>query len=581
MARVVIDPVTRIEGHLRIEAEVNGNQITDAWSSGTMFRGIELILRGRDPREAWIWAQRICGVCTTVHALASVRAVEDALGIEVPENARLVRNIIAGTQNAQDHIIHFYHLHALDWVDITLALKADPAKTSQLAQSISDWPKSSTTYFKGIQDRVKTLASSGQLSLFSSGDWGHPAYQLPPEANLMAVAHYIEALELQREFVRIQAVLGGKNPHPQTYLVGGMASAIDANEPGAVINQERIDLMNQLVKSAQTFVQQVYLPDVLAIAGFYREWFDHGEGLGNFMAYGDYSSAGVKDAANFFIPRGMILGRDLTTVHPVDVSNVTEYVTHSWYEYAEGDRVGKHPSQGETKPKYSGPKPPYEYLKTDEKYSWLKSPRYADKPMEVGPLARTLVAYASGHQKVKQAVDGTLAKLNLQPTALFSTMGRIAARAIEADIMVGELSGWIDQLNHNMHSGNVKIHNGEKWNPDTWPKSCQGFGFHEAPRGSLGHWIEIENKKIANYQAVVPSTWNAGPRDPKGQRGAYEAALQGTPIYDPERPLEILRTVHSFDPCLACAVHVVNAKGQRYGGRPSAYAGINAASPRL
>lgn len=578
MARVVIDPVTRIEGHLRIEAEVDGNQVKDAWSSGTMFRGIELILRGRDPREAWIWAQRICGVCTTVHALASVRAVEDALGIEVPENARLVRNIIAGTQNAQDHIIHFYHLHALDWVDITLALKADPAKTSQLAQSISDWPKSSATYFKGIQDRVKTLASNGQLSLFSSGDWGHPAYRLPPEANLMAVAHYIEALELQREFVRIQAVLGGKNPHPQTYLVGGMASAIDANEPGAVINPERINLMNQLVKSAQTFVQQVYLPDVLAIAGFYREWFNYGEGLGNFMAYGDYSNAGVKDAANFFIPRGMILGRDLSTVHPVDVSHVTEYVTHSWYEYAEGDNVGKHPAQGETKPKYSGPKPPYDFLKTDEKYSWLKSPRYDDKPMEVGPLARTLVAYASGHQKVKQAVDGTLAKLSLPPSALFSTMGRIAARAVEADMMVGELSGWIEQLNHNMESGNVKIHNGEKWNPDTWPKSCQGFGFHEAPRGSLGHWIEIENKKIANYQAVVPSTWNAGPRDPQGQRGAYEAALRGTPIHDPERPLEILRTVHSFDPCLACAVHVVDAKGHRYGHRPAAYAGIATAS---
>lgn len=574
MARVVIDPVTRIEGHLRIEAEVEGHQVKDAWSSGTMFRGIELILRGRDPREAWIWAQRICGVCTTVHALASVRSVEDALGIEIPENARLVRNIIAATQNVQDHIIHFYHLHALDWVDVTAAVKADPAKTSQLAQSISEWPLSSTTYFKGIQDRIKTLVSSGQLSLFSSGDWGHPAYQLPPEANLMAVAHYIEALDLQREFVRIQAVLGGKNPHPQTYLVGGMASTIDANEPGATVNPERIDLMRQLVKNARAFVQQVYLPDVLAIAGFYRDWFNHGEGLGNFMAYGDYSSAGVKDASNFFIPRGIILGRDLSKVHPVDVSNVTEYVTHSWYEYSGGDQVGKHPAQGETKPKYSGPKPPYEYLKTDEKYSWLKSPRYDNKPMEVGPLARVLVAYASGRPQVKQSVDAVLQKLNLPPTALFSTMGRIAARALEADIMIGQLEGWIDQLHHNMASGNVRIHNGEKWNPDTWPKSCQGFGFHEAPRGSLGHWIEIENKKIVNYQAVVPSTWNAGPRDPQGQRGAYEAALQGTPISDPERPLEILRTVHSFDPCLACAVHVVNANGQRYGAKPSPYSGI-------
>ena len=564
MARIVIDPVTRIEGHLRIEAEVDGHQVTDAWSSGTMFRGIELILRDRDPREAWIWAQRICGVCTTVHALASVRAVEDALGIEIPDNARLVRNLIAGSQFVQDHVIHFYHLHALDWVDVTLALKADPAKTAQIAQSISEWPKSSTTYFKGIQDRVKSLVSSRQLSLFSSGDWGHPAYQLPPEVNLLAVAHYIEALEFQRDFIRIHAVLGGKNPHPQTYLVGGISTAMDANEPEAVINPERITLMNQLVETAQTFVKQVLLPDVLAVAGVYKDWFHYGEGLGNFMAYGDYPSSGVKDSAGFLFPRGLILNRDLSTVHPVDPKNVTEYVTHSWYEYSGGDQVGKHPSQGETKPRYSGPKPPYEHLKTDEKYSWLKSPRYDDKPVEVGPLARALVAYASGNGEIKKRIDGTLAKLNLPPTALYSTMGRIAARALEADYMADALSGWLQELNNNMAHGNVAIHNREKWDPDTWPKSCQGFGLEEAPRGSLGHWVQIENKKIVNYQAVVPSTWNAGPRDAHGQRGAYEAALLKTPIADPERPLEILRTVHSFDPCLACAVHVVDATGRRY-----------------
>ncbi|MHB1023815.1 MAG: nickel-dependent hydrogenase large subunit [Acidobacteriaceae bacterium] len=564
MSRVVIDPVTRIEGHLRIEAEVDGHQVTDAWSSGTMFRGIELILRGRDPREAWIWAQRICGVCTTVHALASVRAVENALGVEVPDNARLIRNLIAGSQNIHDHIIHFYHLHALDWVDVTLALKADPAKTSQIAQSISDWPKSSTVYFKGVQDRVKALVASGQLSLFSSGDWGHPAYQLPPEVNLLAVAHYIEALELQREFIRIHAVLGGKNPHPQTYLVGGMATAMDANEPEAAINPERITLLNQLVANAKTFVHQVYIPDVMAIAGFYREWFNHGEGLGNFMAYGDYPSGSIKDPAGFLLPRGILLNRDLSTVHPIDTKNITEYVTHSWYEYSGGDQVGKHPSQGETNPKYSGPKPPYEYLKTDEKYSWLKSPRYDDKPMEVGPLARMLVAYASGSAPVKKLVDGTLTKLNVPATALFSTMGRIAARALEAEFMVDKLSAWVQQLDDNMAHGNVRIHNNEMWDPESWPKSCQGFGLEEAPRGSLGHWVEIENKKIVNYQAVVPSTWNAGPRDAHGQRGAYEAALRGTPIADPERPLEILRTVHSFDPCLACAVHVVTASGRSY-----------------
>ncbi len=561
MARIVIDPVTRIEGHLRIEVEVNDHKVTDAWSSGTMFRGIELILRGRDPREAWIWAQRICGVCTTVHALASVRAVENALGAEIPENARIVRNIIAATQNTHDHIIHFYHLHALDWVDVMSALKADPAKTAQLAQSISDWPKSSAVYFKAVQDRVKTLADSRQLSLFGGGDWGHPAYKLPPEANLLAVAHYIEALKLQREFIRIQAVLGGKNPHPQTYLMGGMATTMDGNEADAVINPERITLLNQLVANAQTFVRQVYLPDVLAIAGFYPEWFQHGAGIGNYMTYGDYSGDSTKSASGFSFPRGIVLGRDLATVLPLDPKNVTEYVTRSWYEYPDGDQAAKHPAQGVTDPKYSGPKPPYEFLKTEEKYSWMKSPRYDNKPMEVGPLARTLVAYASGNPQVKLLVDGTLAKLNLPPTALFSTLGRVAARALEADIMVSRLSDWVAQLDNNMAHGDVRLHNGDKWNPNSWPKSAQGFGFHEAPRGSLGHWVEIDNKKIVNYQVIAPSTWNAGPRDVQQQRGPYEAALLDTPIADPERPLEVLRTVHSFDPCLACAVHVVQANG--------------------
>ncbi|SEF91828.1 hydrogenase large subunit [Bryocella elongata] len=560
MARVVIDPVTRIEGHLRIEVEVQGNRVTDAWSSGTMFRGIEKIVRGRDPREAWIWAQRICGVCTTVHALASVRAVEDALGIEVPENAKLVRNIIAGTQNVHDHIVHFYHLHALDWVDVTLALKADPAKTSQLAQSISDWPKSSTAYFKTVQDRVKTLVASGQLSLFSSGDWGHSAYVLPPEVNLLAVAHYIEALDLQREVVRIHAVLGGKNPHLQTYLVGGMASGLDPDEPGAAINSQTVMLLNQLAKNAETFVKQVYLPDVLAIASFYKDWFSIGEGIGNYMAYGDLTLGKQTDPVGYFFPRGIIMNRDLSKVHEMDPQKIAEYVAHSYYDY-DG---GLHPSKGETNPNYTGPKPPFEQLNTDGKYSWVKSPRYDNHAMEVGPLARTLIAYASGRQNVKQQVDGALAKLNLPATALFSTMGRIAARAIEAGIIIGEVETWINKLEDNLGHGNVRIHDGAMWNPDNWPKSCAGFGLEEAPRGSLGHWIEIEDKKIANYQAVVPSTWNAGPRDGTGQRGAYEQSLLNTPIANPDRPLEVLRTVHSFDPCMSCAVHVVQPNGQLY-----------------
>ena len=562
MARIVVDPVTRIEGHLRIEAQVEGGMISDAWSSGTMFRGIELILRGRDPREAWIWAQRICGVCTMVHALASVNAVENALGIEVPDNARLVRNIIAATQTIQDHVVHFYHLHALDWVDVVSALKADPAKTSQLAQSISDWPLSSAKYFKGVQDRVATLVASKQLSLFGAGYWGHPAYHLPPEANLMAVAHYLEALTFQKEFIRIHAVLGGKNPHLQTFLVGGMATSLDPNEPNATVNPERIDFLLEVAKSAGAFVSQVYIPDVLAVAGFYMDWFGRGEGLGNFMCYGAYPQGSIQDPSNFFLPRGMILNRDLSKVHPVDTANVAEYIAHSWYEYSSGDQSSKHPFDGETNPKYSGPNPPYDFLQVDQKYSWLKAPRYQDQPMEVGPLARMLVSYASGQPDVKALVDATLAKLKAPATALFSTLGRIAARALETQLLASRLVGWVEELGNNIASGNVRIHNGEKWDPNSWPDTARGFGFFEAPRGSLGHWVEIEDKAIKNYQAVVPSTWNAGPRDARGQRGAYEAALLKTPVADPERPLELLRTIHSFDPCLACAVHVVDAAGQ-------------------
>lgn len=564
MARIVVDPVTRIEGHLRIEAEVQNGAITDAWSSGTMFRGIELILRGRDPREAWIWTQRICGVCTTVHALASVRAVEDALGIEVPDNARIIRNVIGATQYIQDHVIHFYHLHALDWVDVELALKADPGKTSQLAESISSWPKSSRSYFKTIQDRVKSLVESKQLSLFSSGYWGHPAYHLPPEANLLAVAHYIEALEFQRDFIRIHAVLGGKNPHLQTYLVGGMASAMDPDEPHAPINSERITFLAEVAKSAQQFVEQVYIPDVLAVAGFYKDWFGRGEGLGNFLSYGEYPMGGIHDANRFFLPRGAILGRDLSKVHPVDPEKVTEYVTHSWYEYSGGDSAPKHPFDGETQPKYTGPKPPFEHLDVDQKYSWLKSPRFMDTPMEVGPLARLLVAYASGHAEVKELVNAVLTKLKAPASALFSTLGRIAARAIETQLMARVVPKWIDELGNNLAHGKLRVHSGEKWDPSTWPKSARGWGFHEAPRGSLGHWVQIEDRAIKNYQCVVPTTWNAGPRDAKGQRGAYEASLLKTPVADPERPVEILRTIHSFDPCLACAVHVTDARGQRF-----------------
>jgi len=561
MSTIVIDPVTRIEGHLRIEAKVDGGKVTEAYSSGTMFRGMELILKGKDPREAWLWAQRICGVCTTVHAHASVYAVEDALGIEIPPNARLVRNLIAGAQHIQDHVIHFYHLHALDWVDVAGALNASPSGTAALAQSISPWPKSSESYFSGIKDRVKKLVDSGQLSLFASGYWGHPAYKLPPEANLLAVAHYLEALEWQRDVIRVHAVLGGKNPHPQTYLVGGMASAIDANSPNA-INLERIAFMAERIRTMRQFVEQVYVPDVKAVASFYPEWWSLGAGHKNYLSYGALQQGNRTDEGKFTFPRGIILDGDLGTVHEVDQKKITESIARSYYEYAGGDGAPLHPWDGETSPKYTGPTPPYLNLNLDTKYSWLKSPRYDGKPMEVGPLARMLVAYGAGNSRVQELVNGALTELKLEPAALFSTLGRVAARALETVYLLDLMDQWLTELAANMQSGDVRIHDGTKWDPSTWPKEAQGWGFHEAPRGALGHWVKIKDGKIENYQAVVPSTWNAGPRDEQGVTGPYEASLVDTPVADPERPLELLRTIHSFDPCLACAVHVVDATGR-------------------
>lgn len=555
MAKIVIDPITRIEGHLRIEAELNGNRVADAWSSSTMFRGIEKILEGRDPRDAWVFTQRFCGVCTTVHSIASIRSVENALGIRIPPNAELIRNIIMGVQNVHDHVIHFYHLHALDWVDITAALKADPAKTAALAASLSDWPLNSATYFKGVQDRLAAFVKGGRLGPFANAYWGHPAYKLPAEANLMATAHYLEALEWQKDIIRIHAILGSKNPHPQTFLVGGMAIAIDPDSPTA-LNADKLAEIRGLLAKARDFVEKVYMPDLLAVASHYKEWAGIGGGVGNFMSYGDFPSDNSGKQDVLWMPRGMILNRDLSRVHPVDQDKITEYVDHSWYEYAGGAGKGLHPWDGETAWNYTGPKPPYEHLDTSGKYSWVKSPRYAGLPMEVGPLARCLVGYASGHREIRQAVDHVLARLQVRPDALFSTLGRTAARGIETQVIARKLPQWLDALIGNIKGGDLTVHNNEKWDPDTWPKDAKGYGWHEAPRGALGHWIRIRDRKILNYQAVVPSTWLAGPRDAKGVRGPYEAALVGTPVADPKRPLEILRTIHSFDPCLACAVHL-------------------------
>jgi Ni,Fe-hydrogenase I large subunit len=561
MTRVAIDPITRIEGHLRIEVEVNNGVVTDAWSSGTMFRGLELILQGRDPRDAWVFAQRACGVCTTVHALASVRAVENALGLKIPRNARLVRNLIAGSQFVQDHVIHFYHLHALDWVDVVSALQADPAATAALAGSISDWPTNSTGNFKTVQAKLQAFVNSGQLGPFSNGYWGHPAYKLPPEANLMAVAHYLEALDWQRNVIRIHAILGGKNPHPQSYVVGGMAMDVDLNSPTALTDR-RLSNIAQLVQSAQDFVNGVYIPDVLAVAGFYKDWAGIGTGIGNYMAYGDFPEDDTGQPSGFYLPRGRIMNRDLTKVEAVDQSGVGESVSHSWYTYGGDDGELKHPWDGVTDPKYAGPTPPYDTLAGYDKYSWLKAPRYQDEPMEVGPLARMLVAYASNHPDVKPAVDGVLSALGVGAEALFSTLGRVAARAIETKLLAAKLSTWQQELGANLNSGDLAVADTSKWDPGSWPSDAKGWGMEEAPRGSLAHWVVIKDQRIANYQLVVPSTWNGSPRYAKGRRGAWEEALIGTPVADPSKPVEILRTIHSFDPCLACAVHVHDQDGR-------------------
>ncbi len=495
-----------------------------------------------------------------MHAICSVRAVENALGLTIPDNARIVRNLLEGAQFIQDHVIHFYHLHALDWVDIVSALSADPTATSDLARSVSDWRNSSPVYFQGVRDRLQTYVDSGQLGLFANAYWGHPAYKLPAEANLLAVAHYLEALDWQREIIKMHAILGGKNPHPQTYLVGGVAIPVDPNGHHG-INPQRIAQLRNLTSQALEFVQQVYVPDLMLVASFYKEWAGLGRGVGNYLAYGDFPADASGDPAALWLPQGIIFNQSLDTPpQPLDQSQIQEYITHSWYNYAGGDGVAKHPWDGETNWNYTGPPPPLDLLDTDGKYSWLKAPRYDESPMEVGPLARMVVAYAAGHDRVRALVDQVLAHLGLAPEALFSTLGRVAARGVETLVIAEKMGNWIAELEANMDAGNLAIHNGALWDPSTWPTQAMGWGTTEAPRGALGHWVRIEDGTISKYQCVVPSTWNGSPRDALGQRGPWEEALIGTPVADPEKPVEVLRTIHSFDPCMACAVHVVDTE---------------------
>ncbi len=571
--RVVVDPVCRIEGHLRIEVNLdNSNVIRNAVSTGTMWRGLEVILQGRDPRDAWAFAQRICGVCTGPHALASVRSVEDALSIKIPENANTIRNIMHLNLFVHDHLVHFYHLHSLDWVDVISALKADPKATSEAAQRQSSWPMSSPGYFNDVQTRLKKFIESGQLGLFSNAYWGNPAYKLPPEINLLAVAHYLEALDFQKEIIKVHTIFGGKNPHPN-WLVGGVPCPINLEGAGGAINIERLNMIKTIIDRSAEFVEKVYLPDLLTIASYYKDWL-HGGGIAskNLMAYGEIPiRANDYTAGNFQFPRGAIINGNLAEIHDIDLydpSQIQEFVTHSWYKYPT-ENVGLHPFDGITNPDFTlgpntvGTKTKVENFDESAKYSWIKAPRWKGHPMEVGPLARIVLGYMQPKQFpfYKESVDSVLNKLDLPFEALFSTLGRTAARGIETLYCAKLQQEQFDKLMSNIKAGDINTANTEKWYPSSWPTEARGVGFSEAPRGALGHWLKIKDTKIENYQCVVPTTWNASPRDHQGQIGAYEAALLNTPVANPEQPLEILRTLHSFDPCLACATHIIDPNG--------------------
>jgi hydrogenase large subunit len=553
---ITVDPVTRIEGHLRIDVEVDGGVVTKAWSSGQMFRGIERILQGRDPRDAWLFTQRFCGVCTTVHAIASVRAVENALKLEIPPNAQYIRNLIITAHALHDHIVHFYQLSALDWVDVVSALKADSVKTAALASSLSDWPGNSQKQFQAVKDRLAGFVAKGQLGIFTNGYWGHPAMKLAPEVNLLAVSHYLQALDYQRKANQVVAILGGKTPNIQNLAVGGVANAINLDND-ATLNMTKLYQVKDLLDEMKGFIEQVYFVDVCAIGAMYADWLKYGAGVTNYLSVPDLPLDGK--GATFDFPGGTVFNGDLAKVttitsfeDPYFQKNVSESIAHSWYD---GDWQ-RHPYEEDTVPKYSK-------YDADGKYSWIKSPRFDGHVMQVGPLAQVLLGFAQGHEPTKRWATKTLetagkvAGVTLTPAVLHSTLGRHAARMIRCGVLSElALKHW-GLLAENIGKGDTRI-----FNEPVFPKGeQQGFGFHEAPRGTLSHWIVIENGVIKNYQAVVPSTWNAGPRDAKNQPGPYEASLVGNPVADTERPLEIIRTVHSFDPCIACAIHTLDVDG--------------------
>jgi hydrogenase large subunit len=555
--RITIDPITRIEGHLRIDCEVEDGKVVNAWSSGQMWRGIEIILQGRDPRDAPMFTQRLCGVCTTVHALASCRAVENALKLEVPLNTQYIRNLILAAHAIHDHIVHFYVLSAVDWVDIPSALKADPKKAATIADGLSSWPLNNYRELTAVQEKLKTLVNSRQLGIFANGYWGHPAMKLPPEVNLLAVSHYLQALEYQRKANMIVSILGSKTPHIQSMVVGGVSSPINMDH-SSTLNMERLYYIKSVIDEVGAFVKNVYVPDVCAVGAMYADWTQYGAGVTHYLSVPDMPMD--TKGTTFSLPGGYIENGDLEGFKPITGFDseffrygVKESVKHSWYK----NNWTRHPYDETTEPNYTD-------FQDSGKYSWVKSPSFNDKPAQVGPLANVLCMYAAGHGPTKQYVQtvletvSSIAGTQVGPQALHSTIGRHAARAVRAAVLYDELNTQWQALVDNIAKGDVKT-----FTPFTFPAGeIRGFGFHEAPRGTLSHWVVIDSGKIKNYQAVVPSTWNAGPRNQNDALGPYEAALIDNPVADPERPLEVVRTIHSFDPCLACAIHMVDAKGR-------------------
>ncbi len=550
--RLVVDPITRIEGHLRIEVELDdAGRITDAFSSGTAFRGIELILKDRDPRDLGLFAQRICGVCTYHHYERSTEAVERAYGIKLPPNARRVRNLLLLSQFLQDHLLHFYQLHSLDWWDVTGVLEADPVRAARLSRRYTERPYHGEDDLARARERIAKLVASGQLGPFARGFWGHPRYRFAPEQNLIMAAHYLENLKIQRLAAQMTAILGSKNPHPQSLVVGGVTVANDA------LRANRLGEYGALLDKVAAFVEQAYLPDIVMLGEVYKgeALAGRGCGPGNYMVFGFVPlDEGFWEEARYYIAPGYILAENPERVLTVDPEKIGEEVSRSWYSYTGDDGQRLHPFKGETRPRYTG----FSAGGTIDpaaKYSWIKTPRYDGHAMEVGPLARLLVAYHQGHERMRAVVEGYLRRLGVPLSFFESAVGRTAARALETRLVVEVAREQLAELTRAVAAGDERFFSGYT------PKDGEGVSLREVPRGALSHWVRIENGRVANFQAVVPSTWNAAPRGHDGSLGAYETSLRGEVIADPERPLEILRIIHSFDPCMSCAVHLIQPGG--------------------